>query len=129
MKSLKNLFMLAGICVIYLFNTGTVNAENWIYKDTYKNAQWDADSVYSDDYGNIINFTMQFYNHQNDTTTFYLAQIHKRELLKFTYGRVYDSNGNLLEEGPLSMIYPVNTYAENSMFFDIVQYYNKYVKR
>lgn len=128
MKVLKSLFVVAGICLMCLFNAGTVSAENWIAKDSYLNAQWDADSVYSDDYGNIINFTMKFYNANNNTTTVMLAQIHNKEMFKTIFGSVYDANGKLLEEGPLNAIYPIFMMDSKDMFYDIIRYYQQYVR-
>ena len=128
MKVLKNLFVMVGICMLCLFNAGTANAENWIAKDSYYNAQWDADSVYSNDYGNIINFTMKFYNANNGTTTVMLAQLHNQEMFKTIYGKVYDSNGNLLEEGPLNAIYPIFMMDSKDMCYDVIRYYQQYVR-
>ena len=53
MKFFKGLFMLVCVCVMCVFNVGIADAENWIAKDSYGTAQWDADSVYSNDFGNI----------------------------------------------------------------------------
>ena len=54
MKIFKGLFMVVCVCVMCVFNAGVADAENWIAKDSYGTAQWDADSVYSNDFGNII---------------------------------------------------------------------------
>lgn len=127
MKFLKNLFIIVGLCLMCLFNAGTANAENWISKDGYySNAQWDADSVYSNDFGKIINFKMRFYS--NNQTTIFLAQIHQEMFFKIIYGQVFDSEGNLLEEGPMNVIYPIVEMNGNVMYYDIISYYNRYLR-
>ena len=82
MKIFKDLFMVVCVCVMCVFNACIADAENWIDKDSYGNAKWDADSVYSNDFGNIINFNMQFYNVNNNTNTLMMAQIHQSYLCK-----------------------------------------------
>lgn len=127
MKIFRNLFIVIGICLLTFFNSNTVSAENWISKDNYySNAQWDADSVYSDDFGKIINFKMRFYSN-NQLTTF-IAQIHQQAFFKIIYGQVVDSDGSLLEEGPMNVIYPITEMNGNAMYYDIINYYNRYLR-
>lgn len=124
MKNFRNLFIVIGICLLTFFTSNTVNAENWIAKDNYySDAQWDADSVYSDDLGKIINFKMRFYSN-NQLTTF-IAQIHQQTFFKIIYGQVVDSDGSLLEEGPMNVIYPIAEMNGNAMYYDIINYYNR----
>ncbi len=128
MKIFKGLFMVVCVCVMCVFNAGVADAENWIAKDSYGTAQWDADSVYSNDFGNIINFNLKFYNPNNDTITIFMSQIHKNEMYKAVYGRIFDKNGNVIEEGPMSTIYPIMLTDTPELFYDVVNYYQRYLK-
>ena len=127
MKILKSLFVVAGIYLMCLFNAGTVSAENWIAKDNYHNVEWDADTVYSEDYGNIINFDMKMYDDKGGYTK-YKTQIHQNELMKIYYGITYDASGSVVYQGPLNLVYPITSMKNSDMFYDIISYYQKYVK-
>lgn len=128
MKIFKDLFMVVCVCVMCVFNACIADAENWIDKDSYGNAKWDADSVYSNDFGNIINFNMQFYNVNNNTNTLMMAQIHQKEIFKVIYARVVDDYGNTIEEGPQSMIYPIFLMGSPDLCYDVISYYQRYLQ-
>ena len=127
MKVLKNLFVIVGICMLCLFNAGTANAENWIAKDSYAGFEWDADTVYSEDYGYIINFDMRLHE-DNGGYTKYKTQIHQNELMKIYYGVTVDAYGNVLYQGPLNIVTPIFSMKNSDMFYDVINYYQKYIK-
>ena len=73
-------------------------------------------------------FNLKFYNPNNDTVTIFVSQIHQNEMYKAVYGRIFDRNGNVIEEGPLSTIYPIMLTDTPDLFYDVVNYYQRYLK-
>lgn len=57
-----------------------------------------------------------------------MSQIHQNEMYKAVYGRIFDRNGNVIEEGPLSTIYPIMLTDTPDLFYDVVNYYQRYLK-
>lgn len=119
---MKRILLAICLSLMCLSWNGNAEATNWVACPNNATMFWDADSVHSKPSGEIVFNTKGIDSAHNVTFIFDMFINAQRGMVTYTYGRVYDSNGNLVHEGAMARPMYIDTLKEAKMYREIIAY-------